>query len=366
MVMLNDLDRFHLVIDVIDRVPGLADARRRTCARRWSSGGCRRAPTRASTATTTPRSATGPGRTERPRRQRRLDQPQAVSSSTGTTRRRRRRLRRPARCGRPPRRPRRRALRRARADRRRGARRDRASSRALAPLHNAPALAAIAEARPRSPTSRTSPSSTPPSTRTHPGRGGDLRDPARAGARSGASGATASTGSPSQSAAEQVRAERLVVCHLGGGCSVTAVLRRPLGRHDDGLHAARGRADGDALRLGRSRRAALPPARARPDASTSSTDALEHESGLAALGGLDDPLGFAVYTYRDRGAVARDGHRARRPRRAGVLRRRRREPRRRPRRGRRATRLPRRLRRRGRPAREELVIARAVRELLAR
>ena len=26
MVMLNDLDRFHLVIDVIDRVPGLADS----------------------------------------------------------------------------------------------------------------------------------------------------------------------------------------------------------------------------------------------------------------------------------------------------------------------------------------------------
>jgi acetate kinase len=25
---------------------------------------------------------------------------------------------------------------------------------------------------------------------------------------------------------------------------------------------------------------------------------LEHESGLAALGGLDEPLGFAVYTYR--------------------------------------------------------------------
>ena len=28
MVMLNDLDRFHLVIDVIDRVPGLARVRR--------------------------------------------------------------------------------------------------------------------------------------------------------------------------------------------------------------------------------------------------------------------------------------------------------------------------------------------------
>jgi xylulose-5-phosphate/fructose-6-phosphate phosphoketolase len=40
MVMLNDLDRFHLVIDVIDRVPGLASAPR-TCARR-----CRTAPAR--------------------------------------------------------------------------------------------------------------------------------------------------------------------------------------------------------------------------------------------------------------------------------------------------------------------------------
>ena len=36
MVMLNDLDRYHLVIDVIDRVPGLA-ARRAACARRWST-----------------------------------------------------------------------------------------------------------------------------------------------------------------------------------------------------------------------------------------------------------------------------------------------------------------------------------------
>jgi acetate kinase len=31
--------------------------------------------------------------------------------------------------------------------------------------------------------------------------------------------------------------------------------------------------------------------------------ALEHESGLTALGGLDDPLGFGVYTYRIAGAV---------------------------------------------------------------
>jgi acetate kinase len=33
-------------------------------------------------------------------------------------------------------------------------------------------------------------------------------------------------------------------------------------------------------------------------------DALEHKSGLAALGGLDDPLAFAVYTYRIAGAAA--------------------------------------------------------------
>ena len=54
MVMLNDLDRFHLVIDVIDRVPGLGRARRATCARRWSTSACATAPTRASTATTRP------------------------------------------------------------------------------------------------------------------------------------------------------------------------------------------------------------------------------------------------------------------------------------------------------------------------
>ena len=38
MVMLNDLDRFHLVIDVIDRVPGLG-SRAGTSARRWPTDG---------------------------------------------------------------------------------------------------------------------------------------------------------------------------------------------------------------------------------------------------------------------------------------------------------------------------------------
>ena len=56
MVMLNDLDRFHLVIDVIDRVPGLARLRRRSSASRWWTRASGRAPTRGSTARTTRRS----------------------------------------------------------------------------------------------------------------------------------------------------------------------------------------------------------------------------------------------------------------------------------------------------------------------
>ena len=51
MVMLNDMDRFHLVMDVIDRRPAWARERRRY-ARRWSTSACATAPTRARPATT--------------------------------------------------------------------------------------------------------------------------------------------------------------------------------------------------------------------------------------------------------------------------------------------------------------------------
>ena len=98
-------------------------------------------------------------------------------------------------------------------------------------------------------------------------------------------------------ATEQVPVTRLVVCHLGGGCSVTAVLD---GRSIDttmgfspleGVPMATrsGSVDPGAL-LYLLRRHGL-----TPDALE---HALEHESGLVALGGLDDPLAFEVYTYR--------------------------------------------------------------------
>jgi acetate kinase len=106
-----------------------------------------------------------------------------------------------------------------------------------------------------------------------------------------------------QSVCRQVDAERLVVCHLGGGCSVTAVLR---GRSVDttmgfspleGVPMATrsGSVDPGALVYALRERGLSPQAL---------DDALEHESGLAALGGLDDALGFAVFTYRVSAAVA--------------------------------------------------------------
>jgi len=59
MVTLNHLDRFHLVIDVIDRVDGLASGAallRQQLDGRWLPAG-----TPASSASTTPRSPTGRG-----------------------------------------------------------------------------------------------------------------------------------------------------------------------------------------------------------------------------------------------------------------------------------------------------------------
>ena len=98
-----------------------------------------------------------------------------------------------------------------------------------------------------------------------------------------------------QSVVEQIEAARVVVCHLGGGCSVTAVRDRRSVDTSMGYTAARGSPDGDTLRLGRSRRRAPPAAlrnwdrRARPHT--------ERGVRLRALGGLEDEFALSHFTY---------------------------------------------------------------------
>ncbi len=106
-----------------------------------------------------------------------------------------------------------------------------------------------------------------------------------------------------QSVASQLEVERLVVCHLGGGCSVTAVLD---GRSVD---TTMGFSPLEGVPMA-TRSGSIDPGaliyllRERGLTLEELDGALEHESGLAALGGLDDPLAFSVYTYRIAGAVA--------------------------------------------------------------
>ena len=106
-----------------------------------------------------------------------------------------------------------------------------------------------------------------------------------------------------ESVAGQMPVRRLVVCHLGGGCSVTAVL--------DGisLDTTMGFSPLEGVPMATRSGSVDPGAllyllRERGLSVDELDAALEHESGLAALGGLDDPLGFAVYTYRIAQAVA--------------------------------------------------------------
>lgn len=99
------------------------------------------------------------------------------------------------------------------------------------------------------------------------------------------------------SVSEQVRVPRLVVCHLGGGCSITAV------RDGRSIDTSMGFSPLEgvpmATRSGTVDPGALVYLQRERGLSVEELDgALQNESGLAALGGLDDDLGFAVYTYR--------------------------------------------------------------------
>jgi acetate kinase len=103
--------------------------------------------------------------------------------------------------------------------------------------------------------------------------------------------------------AEQVPTRRLVVCHLGGGCSVTAVLDGHSVDTTMGFSPLEGVPM--ATRSGSVDPGALLYVLREHGLTVEELDrSLEHHSGLAALGGLDDPLGFAVYTYRVAQAVA--------------------------------------------------------------
>ena len=106
-----------------------------------------------------------------------------------------------------------------------------------------------------------------------------------------------------QSVAERVDVRRLVVCHLGGGCSVTAVLD---GRSVDTTMGftplegvpmvTRSGSIDPGLVLYALRERGLTPDQV--------DDALEHHAGLESLGGLDSELGFAVFVHRVAQAVA--------------------------------------------------------------
>jgi len=107
-----------------------------------------------------------------------------------------------------------------------------------------------------------------------------------------------------ESVVSRVEVERLVVCHLGGGCSITAVL------HGESVDTTMGFTPLEGVPMA-TRSGSIDPGallfvlREKGLTANDLDRALEQESGLAALGGLDDPDAFAVYTYAVACAAAR-------------------------------------------------------------
>ncbi len=102
-------------------------------------------------------------------------------------------------------------------------------------------------------------------------------------------------------AASLVRVPRLVVCHLGGGCSVTAV------RDGHSVDTTMGWTPLEGL-PGATRSGTVDPGALlyllRREPVDGLDRRLEEESGLAALGGLDGELGFGVFVHRVAQAAA--------------------------------------------------------------
>jgi acetate kinase len=182
----------------------------------------------------------------------------------------------------------------------------------LAPLHNAPALAAIREARSRFPglpqvaVFDSAFHATIPDEAATYALASQLREWGIR--RFGFHGLSV------QWASEQVQASRLVVCHLGGGCSVTAI------RDGRSVDTTMGFTPLEGVPMATRPGSVDPGALVyllRHHLTVESLDhALEHESGLAGLSGLsgdvqdleasDDPasrLALDVFTYRVATAV---------------------------------------------------------------
>lgn len=182
----------------------------------------------------------------------------------------------------------------------------------LAPLHNAPALAAIEQARALLPEAQHVAVFDTSFHRTIPRAAATYLLPERYRERGirrfGFHGLSV------QWSAGQVSAERLVVCHLGGGSSVTAV------RAGASVDTSMGFTPLEGVPMP-SRAGSFDPGALlyllRHDVSTGELDhALEHEAGLKALAGTDDveaiardpregaKLALEIYCYRIAQAVA--------------------------------------------------------------
>ena len=166
----------------------------------------------------------------------------------------------------------------------------------IAPLHNRPALSAIEQARRAQPDVAHVAVSDSWFHATMPDEARRYAVPWPEVVRHGFHGLAV------ESIVEQVDAPRLVVCHLGGGCSVTAV------RAGTSVDTTMGLTPLDGVPMVTRSGSVDPGALLYLLRHGHTADDLDHtlneESGLTALGGLDDPFVVAYFAYHVAKAVA--------------------------------------------------------------